>query len=340
METTNMEPAKKKMSLKKWLLIIGAALLAILLAAAAILSVWLYGASSTLSVDINPGFEFEISRVGKVVEVKPVGEEAGILLSGYKMTDKSTDFVMGDVLDLVLATDLVNNEEVYNFLLTVDENLPDEQLGALAEVIISYFEYYEVWAELWLQRVPIGDDAVEQAAVAGTTTGKYLLAKKLANTTGRELSDFTKMSLTQLVNYADNNAIDLGLVDLYEIYYETAMDSSDFDISFGEWEWEDDSDWDDSDWEWEDDSDWEDWDDSDWEWEDDSGWEDWDDSDWVWEDDSDLEWDVEDDEEWVDDEDWADAEYDDESWDDEEWVDEEEEEWVYEAGDDESDAAA
>lgn len=292
---------------KKLLWIIVGAVAAVLLAAAGVASYWLYSASGTLSLDVNPSVEMRTNRMGKVVELKALDEAATALLAGYEMTDKTPAFVLGEVLDLIIQGGYIGEEEDSHLLLTAGGSLAEERIAEAVDTVVSYVDYYELDPWLWYQKPEMDSDLMSQAGTAGMTAGRMVLVNKLDGAGTLARADLVKMTVGELVNYAEVSGVDLGLLDLYEVYFESAWGSDgSFDISFGDWVWEDGSDG-----TGEDDSGW--WyDDSDWEWEDDS--------DWVWEDDSDWEWE---DDSWTDDDDWTDAEYDDgdESWD--EWGDEE-----------------
>jgi len=307
-------PASKK---KRIIIIVVAAAIVVLLGGAGFAAWWLYGPSSHISLDVNPSVELEINRMGEVTAVKLVGEDAARLLAGYEMLDKDPSFVLGDIIDLFILGGFVTDETDNALLLTVSTGMSKELITELDDTIVAYYEYYELESEMYQQEIEFTTGLQQAAAAAGITTGKMAVVEKLETAGTATRDQLAAMSTQELVDFAARNNIDTGIYDLYEYYLENYLyEDGEFDISFGDWVWEDDSSgsYGDGDWMF---------DDSDISWyDDDSGWywDDEDDSSWVWSDEDDSDWTEEDDSGWWDEDDggdWADAEYgdeDDTSW--------------------------
>ncbi len=95
------EPADKPMKLRlNRKMILSAVTAFLFLAMVSFASVLEYTPTESLTLDINPGFEVQLNRFGRVVKVEGYGDEAEAILSDLKLGSRSFDLVMDN---LVLA---------------------------------------------------------------------------------------------------------------------------------------------------------------------------------------------------------------------------------------------
>ena len=138
---------------------IGLLLVLVLLAAVAYGGVKFVGPSYSLTMDVNPSIEIVSNRFDKVVEVKPLNEDAREMLKDFEIKDKDLTSTIEDLADLMVLTGYISGGEDNLVSIRVsDGNASEEVLNRLNQAIAAYLENKQI--EATIVNEPIQADPV------------------------------------------------------------------------------------------------------------------------------------------------------------------------------------
>lgn len=157
--------------------------------------------SYALRMDVNPSIEIVSNRLNKVVEVKPLNDDAREMLKDYEVARKDLKNTIEDLADLMVLKGYIAGGKDNLVMITVDDEHANKDIvNRLNEAIAAYLENKQIEATIVNQSIEKASDADK--------TSKEIVARKIS-----ELDDdldFDKtadMSLRELIAYAEANNI-------------------------------------------------------------------------------------------------------------------------------------
>lgn len=152
---------------------IGLLLVLVLLAAVAYGGVKFVGPSYSLTMDVNPSIEIVSNRFDKVVEVKPLNEDAREMLKDFEIKDKDLTSTIEDLADLMVLTGYISGGEDNLVSIRVsDGNASEEVLNRLNQAIAAYLENKQIEAT-------IVNEPIQADPVVATTNEENVVKKQL-----------------------------------------------------------------------------------------------------------------------------------------------------------------
>lgn len=154
----------------------------------------------SLTMDVNPSIEVVSSRLDKVLEVKPLNDDAREMLKDFEIKDKDLTKTIEDLADLMVLKGFISGGKDNLVMITVsDEASKQDVVDRLNAAIAAYLENKQIEATIVNQSI---DGQYDK-------TGKELFAQKIS-----ELDDdlnyeqLSQMNLVKLVEYADARNLD------------------------------------------------------------------------------------------------------------------------------------
>lgn len=175
---------------------------------------YLLSPSSMVAIDVNPSIEIHTNRLGEVVSIDPVNDDAIQLMTGYQLTDRNLESVIQDIVDRMILNGYLVNKKTDELLISADQNSNSDALLSRVETAFQdYLQEKQIDVTLFDQKVDMKDSAIKIAHENKVSVGKMALIDKLkAYSNGAEISDFTGDTVKELVQYAKDHNISLGKI--------------------------------------------------------------------------------------------------------------------------------
>ena len=183
---------------------------------------YLLSPSSMFAIDVNPSIEIHTNRLGEVVSIDPVNEDAVQLMTGYQLTDKNLETVIHDIVDRMILNGYLVNDKTDAILLSADQNSnSDGLLGKVQTAFNNYLQEKQLAVDVLEQKVDMDNGNVKEAHANNVSVGKMALIDQLtANNSDATTADFTDDTVKELVQYAIDHNISLG--DIMKGYHAAA----------------------------------------------------------------------------------------------------------------------
>ncbi|MEG0901089.1 MAG: hypothetical protein RSG96_03140, partial [Clostridia bacterium] len=198
-------------TVKKAWMVGGMVILAVVLA----MAMWGYltAPAHLMTVDVNPSISIETNRLGEVVSVTGINEDAQTLLAGYDPTGRELERVVEDLAALLLQNGYLKNG-TDNVLVTVrgDEAAADN-LALLNKGIVSYLEKKGIETNMISRIEQFTEADVAKAEKLGVSVGKLLVLEHLAGGDEALLVELAGLSMTELAKFAATKGIDFAELD-------------------------------------------------------------------------------------------------------------------------------
>lgn len=175
---------------------------------------YLLSPSSMVAIDVNPSIEIHTNRLGEVVSIDPVNDDAIQLMAGYQLTDKNLETVIHDIVDRMILNGYLVNQKTDELLVSTDRNSnSDVLLNRVEAAFHDYLQEKQIDVTLFDQKVDMDDANITLAHQNRVSVGKMALINKLkAYSSDLKISDFTGDTVKELVQYAKEHNISLGKI--------------------------------------------------------------------------------------------------------------------------------
>lgn len=173
----------------------------VLIAVAAFVGIRLNQPAYTLTMDVNPSIEIVSNRLDKVVEVKPLNEDAKEMLKDFKIKDRNLKDTIEDLADLMVLKGYISGGKDNLVMITVNDNvINQESVDKLNNYIVAYLENKQIEATVLNQSIDKEHD--------DRKTGKELVAEKLSKLDDDlDYNKLSNMTLKELVSFAEERNI-------------------------------------------------------------------------------------------------------------------------------------
>lgn len=197
-----MTEEKKKRGFIKYLM--AAASLVLVLGAGALLTnVYRlnYAVSSTVSLDVNPSIQITVNEKERVLEVKALNKDGGIVIGDMDFEGSDIDVTMNALIGSMLRKGYLN-ELANSILISVDNNDPakGEQLQEkLTEKVNELLESDGFFGAVLGQTIRENGNLQQLAEQYGITQGKaQLIQQILDSTTGHTFEELAPLTINEL----------------------------------------------------------------------------------------------------------------------------------------------
>ena len=205
-------------------------LAATLFAAAAIgVGIYLTSPSNYMAIDVNPSIEVSTNRLGKVVSVNAVNDDAQKLLADKNLKGYSVEDAIYEIVEELVEDGYLSRNSANEVLLTVaNSNADDNLLKVAAGAINNALAGKDIEANLLEQQIDLDDKTLQDAHQNGVSAGKHHIIQRILmdddSVTVEELSSF---KISDLFDYAKEHNIRFSdLMDEYADAFEDAVESS------------------------------------------------------------------------------------------------------------------
>ncbi len=197
-----MTEEKKKRGFIKYLM--AAASLVLVLGAGALLTnVYRlnYAVSSTVSLDVNPSIQITVNEKERVLDVKALNKDGGIVIGDMDFEGSDIDVTMNALIGSMLRKGYLN-ELANSILISVDNNDPakGEQLQEkLTEKVNELLESDGFFGAVLGQTIRENGNLQQLAEQYGITQGKaQLIQQILDSTTGHTFEELAPLTINEL----------------------------------------------------------------------------------------------------------------------------------------------
>ncbi|MDF1618189.1 PepSY domain-containing protein [Petrocella sp. FN5] len=131
---------------------------------------------NSFTMDINPSIEILSNRLEKVVEIKPLNEDAEALLLNYSLKDKDLEKVIDDIVDLMILTGYISGGQDNKVTITVsDEKSQKKHVDKVNQMITAYLENKQIEAVVMTQIVDSSTNQNDLTIMADGSTQEKLI---------------------------------------------------------------------------------------------------------------------------------------------------------------------
>src|SRR5690554_6813107 len=102
--------------------------LPIIILAVAVVGVALTRPANSLTMDVNPSIEIITNRLDRVVEIKPLNNDARDLLEDFDPGNRNLESTVNDLVDLLILTGHIRGGEDNIVMITVKDDSVDSRL--------------------------------------------------------------------------------------------------------------------------------------------------------------------------------------------------------------------
>lgn len=185
--------------------------------------------ANTMILDVNPSVELKTNRLKKVVEVKPLNDDAKKLLKGFKMEDDDIEDVVESLIDLMLLEGYIAGGDDNLVMVTVDDkNANKDMVDKVNKAIAAYLENRQLEAAVLNQTVSMDDDDLKIAKEKKISPGKLNIIKRLiAHDKSLTYEEMESVSLKDLVLSLEK--LDIKPEELFDNYVRTLRSDDDHD---------------------------------------------------------------------------------------------------------------
>lgn len=185
--------------------------------------------ANTMILDVNPSVELKTNRLKKVVEVKPLNDDAKKLLKGFKMEDDDIEDVVESLIDLMILEGYIAGGDDNLVMVTVDDkNANKDMVDKVNKAIAAYLENRQLEAAVLNQTVSMDDDDLKIAKEKKISLGKLNIIKRLiAHDKSLTYEEMESVSLKDLVLSLEK--LDIKPEELFDNYVRTLRSDDDHD---------------------------------------------------------------------------------------------------------------
>ncbi|MEG2597524.1 MAG: hypothetical protein RR977_03765, partial [Oscillospiraceae bacterium] len=168
-----------------------------------------------LALDVNPSIEMQTNRLGRVVSMVGVNEDARTLLTDYRASGQKLDKVLEQIVNRMVENGYVSAEKMNDILVTsVKGAMSDKDLLQISEKIQQELAKHQLSGEIVTQTITLDKNTEQNAAQNEVSAGKMAVIEKL---TGKDLSltaeELANMRIGDLLTYAEKNNISLDTLE-------------------------------------------------------------------------------------------------------------------------------
>ena len=170
------------------------------------IGVQLYKPAYSFKLDVNPSIEIVSNRLDKVLEVKPLNEDAKELLQDFEIKDKDLEDTIEDIADLMILTGYISGGQDNFLMITVNDKTADSKMiNKVNHAIAAYLENKQIEATIINQT--ISEKMYEE------NTASELVARKISEIdNGLSYEEMANMSIKDLIEIAEARNIDPNLL--------------------------------------------------------------------------------------------------------------------------------
>lgn len=211
----------KSISKKTWI-VTGFAAAAFVALAVGVL-MYLKMPSGYISLDVNPSIEIQTNRLGEVVAVKAVNEDAEAVLKGYK-PDHDLEDVIEDIVDRMVLTGYLNSKEETPILITVDgKTIGKDFQNQINQDMKKALEARKVLGGILNNSINLEEYNKDKAHDSNISVGKYAVIEKLLKEDpSLTLEELSGTSVEDLIQYALEKGISVD--ELFDEYFDELED--------------------------------------------------------------------------------------------------------------------
>jgi uncharacterized membrane protein YkoI len=176
--------------------------LPIIILAVAVVGVVLTRPANSLTMDVNPSIEIITNRLDRVVEIKPLNNDARDLLEDFDPGNRNLESTVNDLVDLLILTGHIRGGEDNIVMITVKDDSVDSRLvNKVNQAIQAMLENKQIEATILNQAIASSDRDANQ-------TGVQLAAKRIQEMDERlTAEEIESMTVKELIQYSNKNNI-------------------------------------------------------------------------------------------------------------------------------------
>lgn len=166
---------------------------------------------SIVAIDVNPSIEIQLSKSEKVIKVMAINEDAQTVLEGLTVEGLSLNEAITVIMDALLENGYLN-DTCYSVNVCVeneDEEEGNEVAEEISDEITKVLGAKDLIGNVNTQICPINDENKEAAKELNVSLGKYLLAKRVSEITGFDITETIKFSVRELLELSEAEEIKL-----------------------------------------------------------------------------------------------------------------------------------
>lgn len=155
----------------------------------------------SLTMDVNPSIEIVSNRLDKVLEIKPLNDDAREMVRDFEIKDKNLTKTIEDLADLMVLKGYISGGKDNLVMITVSDNTSKQDVvDKLNTAIAAYLENKQIEATILNQSI---------AGEFDDQTGRELFALRISELDDDlDFEQLSQMSLNKLVEYADARNLD------------------------------------------------------------------------------------------------------------------------------------
>lgn len=166
--------------------------------------------SFRLTMDVNPSIEIVTNRLERVVEVKPLNEDAEKMLTGFTQSTRTLEATVNELVDLMILGGYIEGGHDNIVMISVKDLEADgDKVAKINEIIRAYLENKQIEATLVAGTLP---DTIGSASLSGKEAAIGKLEDKGASLSREDLE---RMTLRELLEYT--RAQNLNDDDIFRI---------------------------------------------------------------------------------------------------------------------------
>lgn len=176
--------------------------LPIIILAVAVVGVVLTRPANSLTMDVNPSIEIITNRLDRVVEIKPLNNDARDLLEDFDPGNRNLESTVNDLVDLLILTGHIRGGEDNIVMITVKDDSVDSRLvNKVNQAIQAMLENKQIEATILNQAIASSDRDANQ-------TGVQLATKRIQEMDERlTAEEIESMTVKELIQYSNKNNI-------------------------------------------------------------------------------------------------------------------------------------
>jgi uncharacterized membrane protein YkoI len=158
--------------------------------------------ANSLTMDVNPSIEIITNRLDRVVEIKPLNNDARDLLEDFDPGNRNLESTVNDLVDLLILTGHIRGGEDNIVMITVKDDSVDSRLvNKVNQAIQAMLENKQIEATILNQAIASSDRDANQ-------TGVQLAAKRIQEMDERlTAEEIESMTVKELIQYSNKNNI-------------------------------------------------------------------------------------------------------------------------------------
>ncbi|MEG0629938.1 MAG: hypothetical protein RR459_03315 [Christensenellaceae bacterium] len=191
-------------------IIVGVTVAAIIILLAA---VFLLSPTHLITMDVNPSISIETNRLGRVVSVTGINDDAKAVLANYDSKGKALEDVVAEIADLLVVNGYLQNG-TQDVLVTVrNDGAATENVDKMNAAISDYMQKKGISANISSRIENFTAEDVARAEQNQMSVGKMLLLEHLSGGDQAVFEQLKSMNITELNKAAEKVGVDLSELD-------------------------------------------------------------------------------------------------------------------------------